>query len=694
MQHAALESFKAGLSRFIEAERGRFVLWLPLAMTAGAVAYLLQRHEVALITGPAALSQAAWWGWRLRHRRVISFIFALLAAACLGFCAGQFATWMAPPMPELPRRAAIVVGRVAAVEALPVGRRVMISQARLDGAEPLRRDLRIRLRNNDPAEIGTGDLLQLRALLTRPAPPAYPGAWDLQRDAFFTGMAGYGTALGAVTLLEHAPPNGLRGAVQRLREDIAARITRILTGAEGAIAATLLTGQAASIPASDREAFRDSGLAHLLAIAGLHIGIVMGLVFGAVRGALALSERAALFWRLKAIAAVASLAAGGMYLVLTGAHVPIQRSFAMACLVTLALLSGRRAVSLRGLGVAMAVIVLITPNVVLGVSFQMSFSAVLALIAGYAAIRPQLYAWGRRGGRARHVAVEAAMLALSSALAGTASSPYGAYHFGHIQLYYIAANLVAVPITATLVMPAGLIALALMPLHLEALALVPMGWGISAILWVAHSVTSWPAATMEVPPIPPWGLVVFSLGLAWLGIWRSRLRIWGIVPMVVGLFIAPLLATPPDILVSADARLVAVSAGGQVALWKGPGAAHFTQDSWRNVWARDFAPLDCAKPFCMAPASAPVMILRGAAPHAACDQALLISPEPMHLHCPRAVPQIDRFTVWREGAQAVWLRADGPLIISDKQHRGNRAWVLGPPTAGRTPDGTKPALTE
>jgi competence protein ComEC len=570
----------------------------------------------------------------------------------------------------------------------------MISHASLDNAPVIGRDLRIRLRNNDPVEIGTGDTIRMRALLQRPSPPAYPGAWDLQRDAYFSGIGGYGTALGKVEVLAQAPPGGWQGMVQALRELIAARINGALTGTEAAIATTLLTGQTASIPPVDRAAFRDSGLAHLLAIAGLHIGIVMGLVFGAVRWTLALSERAALFWRLKAISAVAALLAGGIYLVLTGAHVPIQRSFAMACLVTLAVLMGRRAVSLRGLAVAMAVIVLISPNVVLGVSFQMSFSAVLALIAGYAAIRPGLFAWGRKGGRWRHIAVEAAMLALSSALAGTASTPYGAYHFGHIQLFYIAANLVAVPITASLVMPAGMIALLLMPLHLEAIALVPMGWGIDAILYVAHGVTNWPHSTVEVPPIPPWGLVVFSLGLAWLGIWRSRLRVWGVPMMIIGLFIAPILATPPDILVSADARLIAVSHGGEVALWRATTGDKFTAESWRNVWAQDFAALPCDKPFCTAPGHPDVLILRGKPPWNVCGAALLVSPEPLHVRCTPERPFVDRFTVWREGAQAVWLKPEGVVIVSDKQWRGERAWVLGPLTAKQTPAGSVPAPVE
>ena len=152
-------------------------------------------------------------------------------------------------------------------------------------------------------------------------------------------------------------------------------------------------------------------------------------------------------------------------MLLTGMHVPIIRSFAMAALFTLALLAGRRAVSLRGLALAAATLMLLEPQQVPDVSFQMSFSAVLALISGYEALRP----WLRRldGARAllRRFAGLLVALALTSALAGTASAPFGAYHFGRVQIYFVIANMAAVPLTAFWVMPLGLLSLPLMPLR-------------------------------------------------------------------------------------------------------------------------------------------------------------------------------------------------------------------------------------
>ena len=136
----------------------------------------------------------------------------------------------------------------------------------------------------------------------------------------------------------------------------------------------------------------------------------------------------------------------------------------------------------------------------------------------------------------RRLASHVAALALTSALAGTASAPFAAYHFGRIQMYFIVANMVAVPLTAFWVMPAGLIGLALMPLGLDWLAWVPMGWGAAVVLWIARTTAALPAATFAVPQMPAWGLAVTALGVAWLGLWRSRLRLLGVPVVALGLY--------------------------------------------------------------------------------------------------------------------------------------------------------------
>ena len=225
----------------------------------------------------------------------------------------------------LPTHAAILTGTVRSVEALPEGRRITLEAVLVDG-ETLQRWLRVRLKKGDEQAIATGDTVRLRALVRPPMPPAYPGAWDLQRDAWYSGQGGSGYALGPVERIAETPPSGPLRVVQRLREFIAQRISAVVPGAAGAVSITLLTGITTGIPPSDHDAFRASGLAHLLAVAGLHIGIVMGWTLAFARLVFAASEHASLHWPTKKLAALAALAAGGGYMVLTGMHVPIVRA--------------------------------------------------------------------------------------------------------------------------------------------------------------------------------------------------------------------------------------------------------------------------------------------------------------------------------------------------------------------------------
>jgi competence protein ComEC len=315
---------------------------------------------------------------------------------------------------------------------------------------------------------------------------------------------------------------------------------------------------------------------------------------------------------------------------------------------------------------------------------------VLALIVGYEALRPALTRLHGRGDWRRRLLGHVAALALTSALAGTASAPFAAYHFGQVQLYNVLANVAAVPITAFWVMPAGLLSLALMPVHLEALTLTPMGWGAAAILWIGRTVSALPAATLMVPRMPDWGLVAVALGMAWLGIWRTRLRFAGAPVLLLGL-VSPAMVRPPDVLLSADGRLAAIHAGGDMFVQQRDGFSGFTQDSWRQMWAANVRALPdrpeqgvaCDGHACRVrrrPDGPSVLLLLDAATGADCDATLLLSLEPIQLRCPEPVPDaFDRFDLWRDGAHAVWLERDGVRVLSDRQARGERPWVPAEP---------------
>jgi competence protein ComEC len=670
------------------AERQQQALWLPVAMGAGILVYFSLRTEPdpRLIWLAPPLMVATFFV--SRSLPFCGWLCSMMAACSFGFAVVLWHAQRAPLPITPPSRALVIEGIVQNIEALPQGLRVTLAHARLGPEAPtLERSLRLRLRSDDGARPAPGDLLRVRALIRPPAAPAYPGAWDFQRNAYFSGQGGVGFAIGPA---EVTPGAGQAPPLSGLRTTLEARVMAAQPGPAGAISAALLTGSQSAIPSADLNAMRDSGLAHLLSVSGLHIAIVMSVSFWVCRLLLALYRPLALRVPGKLLAGCAALLAGSFYMLLTGAQVPMQRSFAMACLVTLAILAGRKAISIRGLAWAAAVVMIFDPASLLGPSFQMSFAAVLALIAGWEALQPRLA--GLRGHRGWAWRIGFAVLGLmtTSVLAGAATAPFGLAHFGRLQWYGVAANAIAVPLTSFIVMPAGMLAALLMPLGLEAPALWVMGLGVEGVLWVARIVAAWPGATQAAMPIPAWGLMVFAFGICWLCLWRSWWRALGVLPMILGLSSAAFVR-PPHILISGDARLIAISAADTLLLQRQSGASSLTREAWLRLYGQTAAQalpaegstaegkLRCSAEGCVVDEGPGAFLVRRGNIMAQCGAvAVIISAEPIRQRCRQSI-MIDRFSVWRDGPHAVWLLPSGAKVISDRAWRGDRPWVPPPP---------------
>lgn len=671
----------------------RVLLGVPVAMGVGIVLYFALASEPAGWIGPTVALSALAAALLLRALPLPRLILLLVAAGGFGFACAQARTASLPPLAEVPARAVIVTATVEAVDVLADGRRVRLGAVTL-GEAAFGREVRIRLRDGDDAALSPGDRVRVRALLRPPAPPASPGGFDFQRVAFFDGLGAVGTALGRVEVLSQRAEGGASRVLAGIRQQVLARVAASVNGAEGAVAGALLTGARAAIPESDLAAMRDSGLAHLLSVSGLHVGIVGGVVFAALRLLLA-ATGAALFVDAKKLAAVGGIIAAVLYMLLTGSEVPMQRAVAMAALFTLAVLLDRRGVGMRALALAAIIVIAFQPESVLGPSFQMSFAAVLALIAAYAAGKPWLDTVRAARGWPARLAAGFALLCFTSLVASAATAPFAAWHFQKVQLYGIAANAVAVPLTGLVVMPLGLVGLLLMPIGLEAVALVPMGWAVQAILAAAHIVAAWPGAAPRVPAAPAWGMLAAAGGLLALALLRGRAALIGLVPLAAGLA-SPWLSSQPDAVVNPTARVIALRTEAGYAALFSAGAGRLDRAMVAERLGLETLPalapghdgrLSCTRAACTltGPNGQRILLLIPGPEETRCDDAaLVLSPEPLRGRC-RPSPVVDRFSVWREGAHAAWFTAEGVRVVSDRALRGDRPWVapVPAPRAGR-----------
>jgi len=655
------------------AERDRFPLWLPVALGAGAALYFAlpvePPHQLAfmallLFAGSAAASMV----WRPGRVTL-----ALVAALALGFAVTKLRA-DAVAAPILPREGIVHLNaRIAGLEAADTGVRLILDSP-ISGAF---REIPARLA---VTERGKGEGLQpggwvsLTADVSPPRPPVEPGAADFGRTAFFQRQGGSGFVLGeAVPAMAPWPPawrDRLEENIAALRWRMTQRIRAHLPGSEGAIASALITGMRGGISDDDEAALRDAGLAHVLAIAGLHMALMgMGL-FWLVRALLATSPYLALHYPIKKWAAGAALAGSVFYLVISGAAAPALRAFTMLAVGLIAMLFDRPALSMRSLALAAAILLLARPESITEPGFQMSFAAVAALVAAAEGTR----AAGR--GIKGHLGA----IFVTSAVASLATLPVSLFHFGRATHYAVLGNLLAMPVMALVVMPLATLSVATMPFGLEAVPLYLLGRGIDLMLALGRTVSSLPGAVTTAPSMPVAALAMMALGGLWLTIWRKRKRWLGLIAIATGIALAAM-ARAPDLLIAPDALTMALRGGdGRLHFPLRP-ANRFAAGAWlrQDGDARSLAQAigigRCDALGCVMPSAAgPVVLSRGSEGLAEdCRRAaILISAASADCKGPRFIA--DGPHAARDQGYALWFTPK-VKVESVRQWRGERPWV-------------------
>ena len=675
----------------MDGNHDRLALWLPVLFGTGIAVYFSLTFEPAFWLGGVSLVVFASVSVFLIFRR--GFVFYLGVVGTLvsaGFSAAQLHAHLSDA-PKIARKIGPVEisGRVLHVEPTENGVRVLLDTLVIPRLTPAGTPDRVRIsvRGTDHG-MAPGRQVRLLVILQPPPEPALPGGYDFARKAWFERIGAVGFSLGPPRSVSHAAGFSLRASVASLRQHATERILAAAPAGTGPVAAALMTGERRAIPEATLAAMRDSGLAHLLAISGLHIGLVAGLLFFAVRFVLSAVEPLALRCSTKKIAAVFAIAGAFGYLLISGGTIPTQRAFLMVAITLLAVLIDRNAISMRLVAVAATAVLLLAPESLLSASFQMSFAAVVALIAVYERVGGRLAARRRRNGLLVTIGLFFAATLLTTIIATVATSPFAAFHFNRLALYGLPANMLAVPLTALWIMPWSIAAFGLMPFGLESLALTPMGWGIEAVLAVAGSISALPGAVALIPPMPVLALGFIALGGLWACIWRGPWR-WAAVPVVAAGLASPSFTTQPDMLVDAEGGQFAVRlAEGKVFLFPTAGK-QFQQDMWlRHLTATE--PVGTAgtpEPLTGAACDGRACIFElknrtvsvifdTAALAEDCgrvDHIILLARAPRRA-CVDDTVLISTFHLWRDGAHAVTFSESGARVRTAREIRGDRPW--------------------
>jgi competence protein ComEC len=664
------------------AQRGHLFGWTPVLLGLGICGYFAAQTEPAAITCVMLLG-IGLFGIAVQRllsdgARIIVVGVALLLA---GFgLAGLRANIVAEPVLGF-RYYGPIQGRIIEIDRsgsdavrLTLDRVVL---ARMDAARTPA-TVRISL-HGDQGFIATapGQVVLMTGHLSPPSGPVEPGGFDFQRMAWFEGLGAVGYTRTPVLLGAEASEGAAGLWVYRQRVAISRGVQDRLNGESGAFAAAIMTGDRSGMGQDSLAVLRASNLAHLLAISGMHMGILAAFIFATLRYGFALWPTAALYWPTKKMAAIGALIAAAGYLALSGGNVSTERAFVMVAVMLVAVLFDRRALTLRAVAIAALIVLTLRPEALFGPGFQMSFAATTALVAVFGIMRqidlPRVPRWAKSVGA----------VIISSLVAGLATAPFAAFHFNQIAQLGLIANLMSVPLMGTLVMPAAVLAAVLAPLGMEMVGLWAMDLGLRWILGVAHFVADQDGALRHVVTPGPEVLALISLGGIFVVQWRGSIRWAGVAPVILA-FALWHLAQRPALLVAESGSLISVMTETGRVVSKESGEA-FAAESWLEndgapvaqwvAYGRDGL-LEQGRAVSVTVAGTRVLNLRGATALAAiegCGGAdIVVTNQEMPRVTGCEVYDITRLR--QTGALAGWIEAGTLRLFSARDHTGERIW--------------------
>ena len=368
--------------------------------------------------------------------------------------------------------------------------------------------------HRDPPHIRYGDRLRLEGPLTVP-----PELEEFDYPAYLA-RHGIGSVMSfpSVTIVDVGQGERLRSALFGVRRSLHASLGKSTPEPEASLGQALLLGMRDTIPDAVLDDFRATGTSHLLAISGLHVGILL---------ALALPVSARVFGRRRSLYLIVPLVAVWLYAVLAGLSPSVVRASIMGTVYLAALALGRPRSILPALGLAAAVMVAVSPNILWSVSFQLSFAAMagIATLADPVSRKLEgIFGVSDTEGAASRLPVRAVAVAVgTSAAAILATMPLTAFYFQQVSLVGLPTTLVTLPMLPFALVfhtLTGILGLVLQPLGT---AFGWLAWGaVTYIVQVVHLAAKLPVASFETGRIAPvLVLVYYGVGVAWFVMHRS-----------------------------------------------------------------------------------------------------------------------------------------------------------------------------
>ena len=391
--------------------------------------------------------------------------------------------------------------------------RFKVESARLDGrAQALDGKLQLAWYGRAAHALGACQRWQLHVRLKPPRAMLNPGGFDGERQALQRGVV----AVGYVR--DDGPDRHLADVpmcVDRVRARLSAAIAAQLGNSDAVpLLQALAVGDKRGIDDRAWQVARVTGVSHLLAISGFHVGVaallgvwLAGLLWRGMPSRLQC-------WPRQNLQGVTGFAVALGYALLAGMSLPTQRALIMIGVVCLARLGRRASRPAASLALALVAVLLLDPLAVLSAGLWLSFAGVAFLLLGLVP-QPGWRGWLTQLGRAQGLMTVALL-------------PLGVWFFGQASVLGAPANLIAVPMVSLLVVPLTLLGSIawFFSAHVAGLLWQGAGWLVLVLWRLLERLASWPVAHWYLPQAPMWSLLLAMLGALWLLVPRGLPARW------------------------------------------------------------------------------------------------------------------------------------------------------------------------
>lgn len=657
---------------FLE-DRSRWFLWWPVGMGTGIVFYFSLWNEPSLMQAFAPFSTMILLTIlsSLFKEKNLSSLCLIPLSITLGFAVAKIRT-DSMNRPFLKEKIENVKGkgRLIDIEENAQRYRLTLDQLTFSNSSLTLSKIRITLPRSYNLSSQMGDIVSFHASLLPLSDPVSVNGYHFRQQAYFQGIQ----AIGRLKNAPHIVKNSNQYLLSSLRYQLTQILRHHLPDQSGEIATALITGDRSGIYSSVRQDFTDAGLSHILAISGLHLTLVAGLIFLIFRRGLTLIPFLAETYHLKKIVAFLAMLGTFAYLAISGFGIPGQRAFIMVTVIMIGILLDRNPFSLRLVAISASFILLIRPESLLSPSFQLSFAAVIGLIAAYEGGWVSLRQWSFDGGIYRRILLYGISLLSTTLIATLATLPYTIATFNRFSFQALVGNFLAIPLTSLFIMPMATLSVFSLLWGGNDFCFTLLSFGITQLMKIAQTVSSWPGSSFMVPTPSFLFLILTTGGGVWLCLWKNPLRWMGLVFCIAG-YGSLYFPISPTLSIAADGSVIAYQERDVLYVSDMKRGVFFTHQWMKESglkkiepWPKNVVKLG------------PLLVVNSQdrLEKHMCDVKILITTKYAHRYCHQvgSFPEIliDRATLKQNGTHQIWLKDNKILIKSVRESLKNRPW--------------------